>query len=302
MKTTKELHRILNSYAFGEINAHVHTHLCDGVADMCVANIAEKAESAGIRLVILTPHHHKQVTDNTASLYHDTDETIFLQMREEIERYEKESGKVKFLLSTETDILSIDGELSLKPNTLLEKSLDLISPTLNYHPLLPLDAVRVTHIREVDDYHTSGIFGRMAEAAGGADDILENAYRAETEAIRHSPYPAMLGHFLAAHTIPDRTHTWFGEQESQIALMREETKKLLEVCRAAESMIDLTGIHLRNGRTTEDQKRQDGFLYRYQCDLVKQCRILGIPTAPGSDAHGLGGVGESRMYAGYFEE
>ena len=77
MKTVRELIEILDSCAWPRADAHVHTHLCDGKDDMTVANIAEKAEQAGIALIILTPHFHKQVSDDTETIYRDSDPANF---------------------------------------------------------------------------------------------------------------------------------------------------------------------------------------------------------------------------------
>ena len=110
MKTTEQLREILNKHQFSKVDAHIHTHLCDGQQDLTVENIGETAKENGVTLVILTPHFHKYVSDNTAALYSDTDETILIKLREEIENYK---GETEFLLSTEADILDIDGTTAL---------------------------------------------------------------------------------------------------------------------------------------------------------------------------------------------
>ena len=97
---------------------------------MTVENIAHHAAEKGLECIILTPHFHKRVSDASTTLYEDSNEDIFLALREEIDCYEKRNGTVKFLLSTETDILSLDGEISLDISAAAENALDLVSPTL----------------------------------------------------------------------------------------------------------------------------------------------------------------------------
>ena len=58
MKTVKELREILQSVPFTAVDAHIHTHLCDGAPDMTVENIARSAKARGVQLIVLTPHFH----------------------------------------------------------------------------------------------------------------------------------------------------------------------------------------------------------------------------------------------------
>ena len=110
MKTIKELHEILRCHSFHHVDAHIHTHLCDGASNMNVKTIAEQAAAKGMTCIILTPHFHKQVSDDTAVLYTDTGEEILIALRKEIEEYYKTAdGKLTILLSTEADILSVYG-------------------------------------------------------------------------------------------------------------------------------------------------------------------------------------------------
>ena len=120
MKTVNQLLEFVNGSR--KIDAHVHTHLCDGKPEMTVENIANEALAKGFDSIILTPHFHKKVTDSTASLYENSDESIFLSLRDEIDAYAKDGGKVRFLLSCEADILSLDGETSLDISKLPEGS------------------------------------------------------------------------------------------------------------------------------------------------------------------------------------
>lgn len=290
MLTYQELREIISSVPKEKINSHVHTHLCDGRPDMTVANIAAKAEERGVELVILTPHFHKQVTDGVTTLYEDSKEEIFVQLREEITAYEQSGGKVRFLLSTEADILSVDGTAVLPQSERVLRSLDLVTPTVNYHPLLLLEAVAVTHNREIDDYHESGRYGELEELAGGHGVIVEAVYEAEANAIRKCPYPAMVGHFFCCHTIPRRKYSWFAFEEADQEIMYKGLEKLLAVCVEKSAMFDLTGIHFAPGVDEAEQQRKDGFLYEFQKYTMDRCRELGIPYAAGTDAHGLGGV------------
>ena len=286
MKTYKELYEIIGSVPSAKINSHVHTHLCDGAADMTVENIAGAAEAAGLSLIILVPHFHKQVKDDTKCLYEDTREEILWQLREEIDTYEKKQGRVRVLLSTEVDILSVDGTLSLTPSPQTVEALDLITPTLNYHPLLPLEAVVVTGIKTVDEYHTSGRFDSFANKIGGRQRVLETAYEAMANAIRRCEYPAMLGHFFCSHTIPNRTHTWFGITEEDRDVVWQGIQSVLDACQATGAMLDLSGIHFTDC-TAEDQRKKDGFLYEYQQAVMAQAEKRGIVWCAGSDAHRL---------------
>ncbi len=299
MKTCKELHEIIKAFKFNEINAHVHTHLCDGRPEMTVENIAGKAEETGLKLIILVPHFHKQVSDETATLYADSSEDMFLKLREEIDRYEAEGGTVKFLLSSEADILSVDGEISLHPSPETEKAMDLVTPTINYHPLLPLEFVSVTHLREVDQVHESGRFAKAAEAVGGVANVIKTAFEAETNAIRRCPYPAMVGHFFAAYCISTDTSSWFGARIDDIPDMMRYSEELLSVCKKTDAMIDITGMHLRNGRSVEEARVKNGYFYDFQSWFLSRCDAEGVIYCPGSDAHGLllDGAG---FYSEYF--
>ena len=42
MKNTSEIFQILDNAR--AVEAHVHTHLCDGASEMTVANVAQRAE------------------------------------------------------------------------------------------------------------------------------------------------------------------------------------------------------------------------------------------------------------------
>ncbi len=66
------------------VEAHIHTHLCDGTLDMTVENIARRAEMFGIDTVILTPRFHWRVSDSTDALYRYSDESIFFGSSGEI--------------------------------------------------------------------------------------------------------------------------------------------------------------------------------------------------------------------------
>lgn len=293
MKTTGELRRILESVPWGHINAHVHTHLCDGAAEMTVDRIAAEAERTGIGLVILTPHFHRRVADESETLYEDTDERILLMLREEIDAYQ---GGVRFLLSTEADILNMEGDLSLNISREAERALDLTTPTLNYHPLLPLRAVHLTYGRDIDGMHESGEYERMARAAGGIEAVLEGYYTAQANAVKRAPYPAMLGHFFAAHSIANERYSWFGMQKEHLPIMRAGAERVTAACKAANAMVDVTGIHLTRGETPAHKREKDAFLGEFQQWFLTGCAAGDIPTYPGSDAHSLEGIKDSLIY------
>lgn len=300
MKTVKELSDILQTCPWGRVDAHVHTHLCDGQPEMTVRNIGDRAEKWGIELVILTPHCHRQVSDETETLYEDTDENIFTLLRDEIDFYHRQNGKVQFLLSTETDILSPQGDLSLSPSSVVEKALDLITPTMNYNPILPLCGVHLTYGRDIDRLHESGEYTHMEEAAGGIPAVLEAMYTAEEQAVLKAPYPSMLGHFFAAHSVATTRYNWFGIRREHLPILNAGAEKVMDACRKTGAMVDVTGIHMYY-ETVTHKREKDGFLYEFQKNFLRRCREEGIQTYPGSDAHHLDGIGESMIYTELFE-
>jgi len=287
MKTIAEIKDILNSCQ--QVDVHVHTHLCDGKPEMTAENIAAVAKKKNIGAVVLVPHFHKQVSDGKTTLYTDTDENIFLQLRDEIETYSKH-GDVKFLLSTETDILDQDGTLSLSLSSKAEQALDFVTPTMNYSLVLPLEMVRLTMAKSRDELHASGEYARAAEAAGGIPRVLEAMYECEANAILKSPYPSMLGHVFSAHSL-NSAYTWFGARVEDLPVMRAGAGRLIEACRKANAMVDLTGMRLGN-MTVQQKQEKNGFLYTFQKEFVDQCKTYGIPIFPGSDGHELTHFGE----------
>lgn len=302
MKTTQQLRDTISAFPAYRINAHIHTHLCDGGQDMTVENIAAAAERAGIALVILTPHFHKQVRDDSAVLYKDTDEGIFPALRDEIRSYRARGGSLEILLSTEADILSVDGELSLSLSAKAEDALDLVTPTLNYHPLLPLAAVEATDIHKVESFYDSGKYDALTAGLGDASQILPAFYLAQTNAVLKCPYPAMLGHFFAAHSIPDKTRTWFPVRAEDLPVMEQCANRLLAACAKTNTLLDVTGIHLMNGTTPAQQREKDGFLYQFQQFTLEKCRENHILFCPGSDAHQMPRISESLIYKSIFPE
>ena len=289
MKTIRQLREILDAGKW--VDAHVHTHLCDGSPEMTVQNIGCKAEKVGIDTVVLTPHFHKQVSDETETLYTDSSDDMFPVLREEIRRYEKDGGTVRFLLSTEADILSMDGDLSLNLSPEAEQALDLVSPTLNYHPLLPLKFVHLTYGMDVNAVHDSGEYTRFAERLGGIGAVLESMYQAEANALLRCPYPAMLGHLFMAHSVhPDR-YSCFDARPEHLALMKQGIASILAACGKTGAMIDLTGVHLFPGVTVQEKLTQNGFLVDFQQHVLRECHRLDVPAFFGSDAHGLHELG-----------
>ena len=292
MKTVSQLHEILRQHDFARVDAHIHTHLCDGSAEMTVSRITAEAEARGMTCVILTPHFHRHVEDDTASLYPDSDESIFLRLREEIEAY---SGPLTVLLSTEADILSPAGETSLAISSAAEAALDLVTPTVNYHPLLPLKAVEVTYGRCIGKIHGSGLYAEYCEAAGGVEAVLTALYETEANAILRSPYPAMVGHFLAAHSYAVEKWNWFGAEEKHLPIMKDGAEKLLDACQKTGAMVDLTGIH-HLPASPEGKQKTEGFFLDFQRWFLQRCREKAVPAFPGTDSHSPDTVGDVRYY------
>lgn len=296
MKTVKEIQKILSK--FTHIDSHVHTCLCDGQKEMTVDNIARCAAEKGLECIVLTPHFHKRVSDTSATLYEDSDENIFLTLREQIDSYERRDGGVKFLLSAEADILSLDGDISLDISAKAENSLDFVSPTLNYHPLLPLDFVKLTYGRCVNGLHESGEYLRTAEACGGIEYILETVYRTQVNAIQKCSYPAMLGHFFMPHSIHPDTYSCFGARQEHLNLMKEGAKSVIHACRENNVMMDLTGVHLHPTESVSHRIELNGFLADFQRFVISECLAKHVPFYYGSDAHSLSALGGSH---GYYE-
>jgi len=294
MKSYHELKEILQKYSWDQMNVHVHTHLCDGKPEMTVENIAAQAKKDGIKLVVLTPHFHRQFKDSETVLYEDTQEGIFIKLREEIEEYDKKHGDVQFLLSTETDILSVDGTLSIAPTSVLEETLDFIMPTLNFHPLLPLRAVGVTEPVGRKKLHSSGEYARMVETSGGMEKIVTAIYEAQANAIKNVQYPAMLGHFFAGHSY-NGPYNWFGLSKEHLPLMKCGAEKVLQACSSVGAMIDITGNRIADTNIAE--KRQSlGFLYEFQQWFLSRCKELDLVVCPGGDAHDLSRISGTWFY------
>ncbi len=301
MKSISELRKILSVVPFNRIDAHVHTHLCDGKPEMTVENVMKRAEEKGLKAVIFTPHFHKRLKDDTAELYADTDDRIFVRLREEIEAYQKASlDPLTVLLSVEADILDTDGRTSLTLSKEAEDALDLTTPTLNFHPLLPLKAVEVTMGRTIAEIHGSGLYRRYAEAAGGTERILETLYTAEENAILKSQYPAIVGHFFAAHSYAVGKYSWFAAKPQHLELMKQGAERVLNACGKTGSMVDLTGIHPE--QMTNDEKREaDGFFREFQTWFIAECQRRNVPAFPGSDAHSLRSVGNVGYYGTFLQ-
>lgn len=295
MKSTAELRQILDSYRWYQINAHVHTSLCDGKPDMTLENIAAQAFRDGVKLVILVPHYHKQRSDESATLYTDTDISIYFTLRQQIDQYHKVDGRVQFLLSAEVDILDMEGNLCMEDNEKLAAALDLITPTMNYHPLLPLRAVDLTAAATRDRMYEENLYPPMAEAIGGIGKVLEAIYTTQANAISKCKYPAMLGHFFAAHS-RNGAYSWFGAQPEHLPIMKEGAKKVLEACRRTGTLVDITGIRIADGDIPA-KRAHDGFLYDFQLWFLEQCQQSGVGAYPGGDAHNLGLIGGTWFYA-----
>ncbi|MBR2615243.1 MAG: hypothetical protein IKC69_01025 [Clostridia bacterium] len=278
------------------VDSHVHTHLCDGAADMTVDAIAEAAERVGLSSVILTPHFHILLEDETERLYENSREEILLALREEIDRYEKEGGSVRIFLSTEADIINEEGDLSLRLSPEAERALDFITPTLNFHPLLPLKFVHLSYGRDINALHDSGEFATAAEAVGGTAHLLRTEWEIRGRAVSRSPYPAMAGHvFAPCSKHPDR-FAWFNPQEEQLPKMLRAAEDFLAICQKTGAAVDLAGVHLKGGITPKEKSLQNGFLTEFQSEFIRLCRRYEVSCYYGSDAHRLTKVGAEREY------
>lgn len=294
VKTVRELKEILSDNA--GTDSHVHTHLCDGNKDMTVESIARTAHEKGIGVIVLTPHFHKRVSDGAETLYEDTDEGMLLSLREEISRYEKNGGAVKLLLSAEADILSEDGDISIKFSGQGEKALDFVSPTLNYHPLLPLSFVRLTYGRYVDALHESGEYHRAAEKAGGIETVLEAMYKTQVNAIERCPYPMMLGHFFMSQSAHPKTLNCFGAERGHLGIMKTGISDVVNACKRKNAFIDLSGVHIHPDESVEECIARNGFLSELHSFTVKECQKNGVVFNYGSDAHSLNAIASSHSY------
>ncbi len=123
------------------------------------------------------PHFHRQVSDGTETLYTDSDESIFSVLREEIDAYESMGGGARVLLSVEADIVSLDGGIALPRSREAPDALDFVTPTMNYHPLLPLKFVRPTYGKCVD-----ALARRRGTRRGGAGGRGESGWGSLREA------------------------------------------------------------------------------------------------------------------------
>jgi len=294
MKTATELRQILDSYRWHEINTHVHTCLCDGQPDMNVENIAQQAMVDGVKCVVLMPHYHKQVSDGETVLYHDTDSSIFFALREQIETYRQNGGQVEFLLSTEADIRNPEGEICVDDLDVFADVIDFLTPTMNYHPLLPLKAVGVTAMQTREPIHASGEYAKMVEQAGGIERILECIYTTQANAIEKAPCTAMLGHFFAAHSRMGQ-YSWFGHEPQHLPLMKEGAKKVIDACARKNAVIDITGMRILDGDIAA-KREHDGFLHEYQRWFLDECKKANVGCYPGGDAHNLGLIGGTWFY------
>ncbi len=277
------------------VDVHVHTHLCDGQPEMTVANIAARAKERGIGAVVLVPHWHKQVSDETETLYEDSKASMLLALREEIEAQRRIDDSVQFLLSAEADILSVDGTIALELTPEIETAVDLITPTMNYNPILPLRCVHLTYGKDINGLHESGEYARMADRLGGVEKVLEAMYEAEANAILRAPYTCMLGHFFAAHAIHPDKYSWFGATQEHLPLMKAGADKVIAACAEKNATLDLTGVHVKD-QTAEEKIRQQGFWFEFQRYVVDSCRKHGVGAYPGSDSHRLKKLGTNLSY------
>ena len=285
--------RLNEIITFDKTDAHVHTHLCDGKPEMTVASIAKAAKERGMEQIILTPHFHKKVNDASMTLYDDSDEDIFLKLRSEIDALDSD---VKILLSTEADVLDTEGHSSA--DIFSEKAkdtLDAVTLTLNYHPLLPLKCVEVTYSKCIEEIYESGYYAECEAAAGGTENVLRTMYQAQINAVKRVDFPVILGHFFAAHSNAVNNYSWFNAKEKHINIMKEGASEVVRVCADKGAVIDLTGIHTKN-ETNEQKRIRDGFFFDFQKWFVGYARQHGVTLTCGSDAHSLKSVGNIDYY------
>ena len=172
---------------------------------------------------------------------------------------------------------------------------------MNYHPLLPLRAVHLTYSKDIDPLHESGEYSRMVANAGGLEKTIEAIYTTKVNAISNAPCTAMLGHFLAAHSIANQQYSWFGMQKEHMEIMKAGGRKVIDACRKKQAMVDLTGIHLKN-ETPSHKREKDGFLYDFQRWFIEECERNSVRTLLGSDAHALHRVGNSLVYGEIYQK
>ena len=60
---------------------------------------------------------------------------------------------------------------------------------------------------------------------------IEAIYTTEVNAISNAPCTAMLGHFLAAHSIANQQYSWFGMQKEHMEIMKAGGRKVIDACR-----------------------------------------------------------------------
>ena len=286
----KDLNRIIT---FENTDAHIHTHLCDGKPEMTVENITKAAEERNIKQIILTPHFHKKVSDASMMLYDDSNEDIFLKLRSEIDALDSD---VKILLSTEADILDIDGHSSADGFCQKTKdTLDALTLTLNYHPLLPLKCVEVTYSKCIEEIYESGYYAECESAAGGTKRVLETMYEAQINAVKRAEFPVIVGHFFGAHSNAVKEYSWFNAKKEHINIMKQGASELVRVCADNGSVIDLTGIHTKD-ETLLQKRERDGFFLEFQNWFIRYAKQHGVTLTCGSDAHSLKSIGNISYY------
>ena len=308
MKSVAELREIINHFKPMEMNAHVHTHLCDGTHEMTVDNIAREACAKGIGLTILTPHCHHLLKEGDFSLYWDTDPCIFERLREKIETYQKKDGRVRFLLSSEVDILSMDGGISMEPSRQIECNLDMITVTMNFHPGLSIRSVELSYYHRIRELYDSGEAQKLMDTVGGKEKAMRMAYSAQASAIRSCPYPCALGHFWISHNSCFDGYNWSGLVESDLDAMKEGAAEVLDALHRRGGMLDVTGIQdpdqqwLKDLGLNRKVVEPAGFFREFHRWVLREAEKLEIPVLCGSDAHALDTIGRSRIYQEYFNE
>ena len=121
-------------------------------------------------------------------------------------------------------------------------------------------------------------------------------YEAQVNAIKRCEYPAMLGHFFMAHSFHPVKNNAFGAKLEHLELMKGGVKRLLSTCKAANAIVDLTGVHMTKTQSVADKMKDNCFLVEFQKYVVSECRKMDICAYYGSDAHSLSSIGRPTDY------
>ena len=145
----------------------------------------------------------------------------------------------------------------------------------------------------IDELHKSGAYGQAAAELGGVSEVLSLMYKTQINAVRRCPFPAMLGHLFMAHSFHPFQNNCFGATREHLELMKDGVRRLIATCCDKDTLIDLTGVHLRGQQTAEDKIKNNDFLVDFQRFVIQECQRKGVAAYYGSDAHSLSSVGNT---------